>query len=437
LLGNIEKHIAEHLSFLKDSKLLIAISGGLDSVVLAKLCYDLQFSIAFAHCNFQLRGEESDSDETFVKQLAADWNIKVFTKKFKTESFATNEKLSIQMAARTLRYEWFQEIANTYAYDYILTAHHKDDALETFLINLSRGTGIEGLTGIPEQNGIVVRPLLSFTRSEIKNFAEENDLQWKEDSSNASTKYIRNRIRHDIVPLLKELNPAFMDNFERTQVHLRESKDILHESIKNLRNQLVEKLTDDQCRIEIAALQKLPNPKAYTYELLKEYGFNTWKDVSDLLTGQSGKQLFSRDYRLIKDRAYLLLQKRSKKEIASETILINDSESIIKTPIRLQIEEVTCITNTGKNVLYIEKEMLKFPLILRKWQKGDYFYPFGMKGKKKLSKYFKDEKYSLIDKENQWLLCSRDDIVWIIGKRSDNRYKLTKPTNTIIKLTLQ
>ncbi|WP_298511745.1 tRNA lysidine(34) synthetase TilS [uncultured Kordia sp.] len=436
MLGNIEKHIAEHLSFLKASKLLIAISGGLDSVVLAKLFYDLKFSVAFAHCNFQLRGEESDGDESFVKQLAANWNVKVFTKKFETENFANTQKISIQMAARVLRYEWFQEIANTYEYDYILTAHHKDDALETFLINLSRGTGIEGLTGIPQQNENIVRPLLTFTRSDIKAYAEAHNLQWREDSSNASTKYIRNKIRHDIVPLLKELNPAFMDNFEKTQEYLRQSKDILHESVQKLREQFVENVADGQYRIEIDELQKLANPKAYTYELLKEFGFNAWDDISDLLTGQSGKQLFSPNYRLIKDRAYLLIQKRTNEETASE-ILINDSESIIKTPIRLQIEEVTRITDTGKNVLYVEKEMLKFPLIVRKWQNGDYFYPFGMKGKKKLSKYFKDEKYSLIDKENQWLLCSGENIVWIIGKRSDNRYKLTKPTNTIIKLTLQ
>lgn len=436
MLGNIEKHIAEHLPFLKQSKILIAISGGLDSVVLAKLFHSLNYSIGFAHCNFQLRGEESDEDETFVKNLATELNVEVFTKKFGTEKYANEQKLSIQMAARKLRYEWFQEIATTFQYDYILTAHHKDDALETFLINLSRGTGIEGLTGIPERNGIIVRPLLPFTRAEIYAFAGTNKLQWREDSSNASTKYVRNKIRHDIVPLLKELHPTFMDNFERTQVHLRESKDIIHESIQKLREELVETVADNQYRIEIAALQKLANPKAYTYELLKKFGFNAWNDVSDLLSGQTGKQLFSAKYRLIKDRTHLLIQKRTKNKTASEVITINNSESIIKTPIRLQIEEVTGITDTGKNILYIEKEMLKFPLTVRKWQNGDYFYPFGMKGKKKLSKYFKDEKYSLIDKENQWLLCSGESIVWIIGKRSDNRYKLTKLTKTIIKLTL-
>ncbi len=437
MLENLEKHINANLPFLKDAKLLIAISGGLDSVVLSQLLYKLNYSIAFAHCNFQLRDEESDKDAVFVQQLAERWNVKVFVKEFATEKVADQEKISIQMAARTLRYAWFQEIATTFEYDYILTAHHKDDVLETFLINLSRGTGIEGLTGIPERNENIVRPLLAFTRNDIRAYAEQHKLQWREDSSNASTKYLRNKIRHEIVPLLHELHPTFMDNFEATQAHLRESKDIIQDSIQQLRETLLEKVANDQYQIEIAALQKLSNPKAYVYELLKEFGFNAWHDIATILRGQSGKQIFSANYRLIKDREYLFIQKQNQEETSSEPIFIHDSESTIKSPIQLHIEEVTNVTNTGKNILYVDKKMLKFPLIVRKWQNGDYFYPFGMQGKKKLSKYFKDEKYSLIDKENQWLLCSEENIVWIIGKRSDNRYKVTKPTNTIIKLTLQ
>ncbi|MEM6686224.1 MAG: tRNA lysidine(34) synthetase TilS [Bacteroidota bacterium] len=437
MLGNIEKHIVSNFSFLKDTKILIAISGGLDSVVLAKLFHELKYTIAFVHCNFQLRGDESDEDEAFVKALAAEYKVNVFSKKFDTETYTNTHKLSIQMAARQLRYEWFQTIAAEYGYAYILTAHHQDDALETFLINLSRGTGIEGLTGIPERNGNIVRPLLAFTRSYIRAYAKQHQLQWREDSSNASTKYIRNKIRHDIVPLLKEVHPTFMENFKATQEHLRRSNTIIKNSIQLLRKELLIKVTDDQYHIEIAKLQQLSNPKAYTYELLKEFGFSAWNDIADLLMAQSGKQIFSPAYRLIKDRTHLLIQKRTHTKENSETVLINASETSIKTPIPLHLKEVARITNTGKNILYVDKKMLKFPLIVRKWQNGDYFYPIGMSGKKKLSKYFKDEKYSLIDKENQWLLCSGEDIVWIIGKRSDNRYKLTKPTNTIIKLTLQ
>ncbi|KAB8153513.1 tRNA lysidine(34) synthetase TilS [Kordia sp. TARA_039_SRF] len=436
MLEKLETHITTNLSFLKKAKLLIAISGGLDSVVLSKLLHELNYSLAFAHCNFQLRDNESDDDEIFVKELGDKLNVNVHTKKFETEAFANREKMSIQMAARKLRYEWFQELTTTFQYDYILTAHHKDDALETFIINLSRGTGIEGLTGIPERNGNIVRPLLSFTREEIQAYAKQQQLQWREDSSNASTKYLRNKIRHEIVPLLQELHPTFMDNFEATQEHLRGSNTIIQDYIQQLKAQLLEKVADGHYQIEIAAIEQLSNPKAYLYELLKEFGFHHWEDVSDMLSAQSGKQLFSANYRLIKDRTHLLIQKQTKNSEHTTEIYITKTSTKLKTPIQLHVEEVSHVTNTGKNILYVDKELLKFPLIVRKWKNGDYFYPLGMRGKKKVSKYFKDEKYSLIDKENQWLLCSGENIVWIIGKRSDNRYKITQPTNTIIKLTL-
>ncbi|WP_298420516.1 tRNA lysidine(34) synthetase TilS [uncultured Kordia sp.] len=436
MLGNIEKHIAEKLPFLQEQKLLIAISGGLDSVVMTHLFHTLGYNIRLAHCNFQLRGTESDEDELFVKNLANTLNVELHTKAFETKTYATEHKESIQMAARSLRYEWFQELATTFKYDYILTAHHADDALETFLINLSRGTGIDGLTGIPENNGNIVRPLLPYTRSELKNYAKSNNIQWREDSSNASTKYIRNKIRHDIVPLLKELHPTFTENFQATQQHLQESKQIVKSSIEQLKTTVITEVADGSLQIDIKKIQETAYPKAYLFELLHSYGFTAWKDVVDLLDGQSGKQLFSKKYRLIKDREYLLLQPIQNEEKINE-IEILDTTKNITNPIKLQLEEVATMTTTGSSVLYVDKKLLKFPLIVRKWKNGDYFYPFGMKGKKKLSKYFKDEKYSLIDKENQWLLCNEGQIVWVIGKRSDNRYKLTQPTNTIIKFTLQ
>lgn len=412
------------------------MSGGLDSVVLAKICSEATFSFAIAHCNFQLRDAESDQDEVFVATLANELKVLTHIQRFNTEMYANEHKMSIQMAARKLRYDWFQELIKEFDYDFILTAHHKDDMLETFLINLSRGTGIEGLTGIPEQNGNIIRPLLAFSRSEIQKFAEAAQLSWREDSSNASTKYVRNKIRHEIVPKLKELHPSFLANFEKTQEHLRESEFIIKDTITKLREKLVKKISEDIYQIKIATIHNLSHPKAYLYELLKVYGFTSWTDVIDLLEGQTGKQIFSKEFRLIKNREYLLLQRQSENEQSTEFLIPNLISSIQK-PIQLHIEEVTQITNTSNTVLYLDKEMLKFPLIVRKWQKGDYFYPVGMKGKKKLSKYFKDEKYSLIEKEQQWLLCNENDIVWIIGKRSDNRYKITQPTNTIIKLTLQ
>ncbi|WP_430408851.1 tRNA lysidine(34) synthetase TilS [Kordia sp.] len=436
MLENLKKHIAKKLPFLQEQKLLIAISGGLDSVVMAHLFHTLDYDIAFAHCNFQLRDAESDGDELFVKNLAKALQVECHTKKFDTEHYANEQKESIQMAARSLRYEWFQEIAAEFQYDYILTAHHMDDALETFLINLSRGTGIDGLTGIPEKNGNIVRPLLPFTQSELKTYAENTSLQWREDSSNASTKYVRNKIRHAIVPLLKELHPTFMENFQATQKHLQDSKMIVTASVEKLRANVMKETEDGNLSIDIKKLQESLHPKAYLFELLHSYGFTAWNDVANLLAGQSGKQLFSSTYRLIKDRENLLLQPLRTDEEFVE-IEITEATKYITNPIKLQLEEISNITTTGNTVLYVDKKLLKFPLIVRKWKNGDYFYPFGMKGKKKLSKYFKDEKYSLIDKENQWLLCNEGQIVWVIGKRSDNRYKLTQPTNTIIKFTLQ
>lgn len=435
MLGNLKKHIAKNFPFLNQQKLLIAISGGLDSVVMAHMLHALEYDIAFAHCNFQLRGEESDIDEEFVKNLAADLQVEVHTKKFDTESYANQQKVSIQMAARTLRYEWFQKLASNNAYDYILTAHHADDSLETFLINLSRGTGIDGLKGIPSQNGNIIRPLLPFSREDIKAYAEANNLQWREDSSNASTKYIRNKIRHEIVPLLKELHPSFLENVQTTQAHLQDSKRIIDATIKTFRDAVVSIKEDDVLCINIQKLQETVHSKAYLFELLHPYGFTAWNDINDLLDGQSGKQIISPTHRLLKDRESLLVQPLIQEETKEIQILATNTS--ITNPINLQLEEVSKITTTGNAVLYVDKDLLKFPLTVRKWKNGDYFYPYGMKGKKKLSKYFKDEKYSLIDKENQWLLCSEGQIVWVIGKRSDNRYKLTQPTNTIIKFTLQ
>lgn len=436
MLENFKKHISEIFPFLNQQKLLIAISGGLDSVVMAHLLHVLEYTIAFAHCNFQLRGEESDMDEEYVKGLAENLQVKIHTKRFDTEGYAAQQKVSIQMAARSLRYEWFQELASSFQYDYILTAHHADDSLETFLINLSRGTGIDGLIGIPARNGNIIRPLLPFSRKEIKNYATANNLQWREDSSNASTKYIRNKIRHEIVPSLKELHPTFMENFQVTQKYLQESKAIINSSIQKLREKVITELDNGIIGIDIEKINENSYTEAHIYELLKSYGFTAWNDIMDVLKGQSGKQIVAKNYRLIKDRTHVLVQPLHEEEEVREIEILENTKSITN-PINLQLEEVSNVTTTGNTVLYVDKKLLKFPLTIRKWKNGDYFYPHGMKGRKKLSKYFKDEKYSLIDKENQWLLCNEGHIVWVIGKRSDNRYKLTQPTNTIIKFTLK
>lgn len=436
MIEQFHNHIFNHFPFLKNRKLLIAISGGIDSVVLTHLCHDVHLNISLAHCNFNLRGNESDADEEFVLQLAENLNLEVFIESFDTEVYAESNKLSIQMAARDLRYHWFKELAEQLKFDYILTAHHADDNLETFLINLSRGTGLDGLTGIPEINDNLVRPLLPFSREMIETCAKEKKYKWREDSSNASTKYVRNKLRLDVIPALKELNPNFLQSFQTALNNLNDTADIVEESLNAVLKRAIVSIDNSEIQIKVSEFKKLNNPKAYLYEFLKDYGFTEWNDVVNLLDAQSGKQVFSSKYRLLKDREVLILTEIDSNECdAIISILKSDLE--VQLPLgKLIISDVSQIKTTSSKIIYLDKETLTFPIELRKWNQGDYFYPLGMQGKKKLSKYFKDEKLSLIDKENIWLLCSGGDIVWVIGMRMDNRFKIGKNTHKILKIEL-
>lgn len=430
------EHINQNFPFLKEGKLLIAISGGIDSVVLAHLCKQMSLNIAFAHCNFNLRGKESDVDEDFVLELAKDWDLEVFIENFNTKQFAIDKKISTQMAARTLRYFWFDEIASQLGYNYILTAHHADDNFETFLINLSRGTGLDGLLGIPDVNENKVRPLLLFNREDIEKYAKQKKLKWVEDSSNSSTKYLRNKLRHDVIPILKGINPQLLQNFEKTQQYLNDAKAIVDDRVDEVAKKIISKTSNDGIAFNINELQKMSNTRAYLYELLNGYGFTQWEDILNLLNAQPGKQVLSNTHRLLKDRNYLILSEIG--ELADESIKINESQSLVLTPFgQLSITKADAIEETVKHIAYVDAKFLKFPLTLRQWQEGDYFHPSGMTGKKKLSKYFKDEKLSLLDKENVWLLCSGDDVVWILNHRSDNRFIVTEDTKDILKIEIK
>jgi len=436
MLKRFINHINNNLFFLKEGRLLIAISGGLDSVVLAHLCHYLELNFALAHCNFNLRGNESDADEAFVLDLAEELNAEVFIQSFETEVYAKHHKLSTQMAARELRYNWFSELAAQLKYDCILTAHHADDNLETFLINLSRGTGLDGLAGIPEINNNIVRPLLPFSREDIETFAKGNKLKWREDSSNESTEYLRNKLRHEVIPKLKGINSKFLQNFNKTQGFLQDSKTIIDDKIDDLSEAIITVVTENEIHFDVSKIQNLSNPKAYLFELFNDYGFTEWNDVLDLLEAQSGKHLFSKTHRLLKDRIELILTEINSDE--NKSISIQEDDSEIKTPFgTLIIESIKQINKSNQSTVFLDKDLLKFPLTVRKWQEGDYFYPFGMTGKKKLSKFFKDEKLSLVAKEDSWLLCSKNEIVWVVNKRPDNRFKVTTNTNNILKISLQ
>lgn len=431
----MQNHIKSRFPFIEKSKLLIAISGGMDSVVLAHLCYEMKLNFALAHCNFNLRGNESDIDEDFVVQLADDLNVEVYVESFETETYAKEQQLSTQMAARELRYTWFNELMEQLNFDYLMTAHHADDNLETFLINLSRGTGLEGLTGIPELNGNIIRPLLQFSRQEIEGYARDNKLKWREDSSNIKTKYLRNKLRHDVIPALKETNPQLLQNFNKTLSFLSDSNEIIEDRIAEIQKKVVT-IDGDQIKFDIKKLLKLSNPKAYLYQLLKEFNFTEWDDVTNLLNAQSGKQVFSETYRLLKDRNLLILTEIASKVNFFMNVSENDNE--IETPLgKITFEIVKSLKKANQSTIFVDMEKLKYPLIIRTWEEGDYFQPFGMKGKKKLSKYFKDEKLSLIEKEQMLVLSSGKDIVWVIGKRADNCFKVTEETSRILKIQLQ
>ena len=434
MLTKFQHHIEQNFPQLKDKKLLLAVSGGIDSMVLLDLFYKLRFDICIVHCNFQLRGKESDADEMLVRETCQDSYIPYFIESFDTLEFAKENKLSIQLAARKLRYDWFQEIISL-GFDYVLTAHHLDDNVETFLINFTRGTGLEGLTGIPAQNGNIIRPLLPFSREEIENYAQANQIQWREDSSNASDKYFRNKLRHNIVPTLKELNTGFLDSFQNTLHHLQQSESLVNDASKLVFEKVVEE-KENQLEIHLKPLLEFQNYKAYLYQWLKNYGFSAWNDIYDLVEAQSGKQVFSETHILLKDREKLILSERNEIN-KSEVFIIESIESKVNIPLKLRFCKAVNIFETVSNCIFVDESKIKFPLTIRKWQEGDYFYPSGMNGKKKLSKYFKDEKYSLLDKENQWLLCSEDQIIWVIGKRADNRFINRETTQNSIKIVLE
>jgi len=432
MLTKFQSHINENLPFLKKKKLLLATSGGIDSMVLLHLCHQLELDIRVAHCNFQLRSDESDEDEDFVKSQTDKLQIPIFIKKFDTKRNAEKEKSSIQVVARNLRYEWFNTLLINNDYDYILTAHHLDDSLETFLINFTRGSGLDGFTGIPEQNGTIVRPLLPFSRTEIEIFAKENNMEWREDSSNASDNYLRNKLRHKVIPVFKELNPSLLHSFQNTISNLKQAQSLVDDASRIVYRKVVTDI-NFQKRINLSELMQLPNYQAYLYKWLEPFGFSDWNSINDLATAQSGKQIHSQNHTLLKDRNELIVFPKQESEKTS-LFLIEKEQKEVKFPLNISFCNVDDISLEATNCIFVDEDKLQYPLEIRKWQEGNWFYPSGMNGRKKLSKFFKDEKFSLLDKSSTWLLCSENQIVWVIGKRQDERFKVTEETTKILKI---
>ena len=430
-LNNIEKNFPSLLN----NKFIVAVSGGVDSIVLLHLCRNLKLNFVIAHCNFKLRGKESDDDELFVKNLAAKNKISFYSNSFNTKELSNSSNKSVQMIARDLRYSWFNKLSKELGIDYIITAHHIDDSIETFLINLSRGAGINGFLGIPEVNNKINRPLLAFTKDQLKSYALENKILFREDSSNKKKDYLRNQIRLEVIPKLKKINPYLLESFPKTIKKLEQSKSIIADRIAKVLSEVSFK-KGEELFFDIDSIKNLSNIEAYVYEIFKQYNFTQWDDIVDLLDSQTGKEVVSKTHRLLKNREYLILTKKVGLQEISK--LINSSKEEIKISAGTIIfSKADKIDKKNPYSIFLDSKKLKFPLKVRNVVSGDYFYPFGMDGKKKVSKYLKDQKISKYDKERTLILeTSKNEIVWLIGMRLDHRFSVTDKTKEILKIEL-
>jgi tRNA(Ile)-lysidine synthase len=427
--------------FKPTNNLLVAVSGGADSMSLCHLLTNAGFTFTVAHCNFNLRGKEADADEKFVVDYCKKNNIKCFTKKFNTLVYAENKGISIQMAARELRYNWFNELLAKHNFDCLLTAHHANDNIETFFINLLRGSGINGLKAILPKKDKLVRPLLFATRAEIEAYIAKSNILFREDSSNKEDKYLRNHLRLQVIPALKKLNPSFEKTLSTEIEILQQTNLILKKEVEKQRKKLLI-AEDDTFKISIKKLEKTTASKLILFELLKDFGFNSSQsnDVYDSLQAQSGKVFSSIGYNLIKDRDFLIIEKSNVKFV-NEEFLIQVNNTTITHPINLSISYINGNINAiskkdfADNKAYLDADKLTSPLTLNKWQTGDKFKPLGMQSFKKVSDFFIAEKATLFDKQNQWIVRCKQDIVWLIGKRTDDRFKVTTSTKKICVIT--
>ena len=430
MLRRVENYIEKKELLAPNAKVIVGLSGGADSMALLDILTLLGYRCIAAHCNFHLRGEESNRDAAFVKQWCKTTDIEFTSVDFDTEGYAADKKISIEMAARELRYHWFEIIRKQYSAQAIAVAHHKDDSIETVLLNLVRGTGIHGLTGIMPKNGYIVRPLLCLSRLEVESYLEERGIPHVLDSTNNEAIYVRNFLRLNIIPELEKLNPAVKDAISRTSDNIAEAEKVYNSTIEKDIKQVF-----SENKIDISELHKTASPQSVLFELLSPLGFQSSviDDILNSLDGISGKVFYSNEYRLIKDREYLLLDKIGQEEQKDEFLIDKLSQEITH-PIHLNINLKQNDNSIEKdtNKLFADADKLTFPLVLRKWKQGDWFIPFGMKGRKKLSDYFSDQKFSLKDKEDCWILTSGDDIVWIVGKRSDNRFRVTEETKNVL-----
>jgi tRNA(Ile)-lysidine synthase len=431
MINEFKKFISDNNLIKSGDKVLLAISGGIDSMVMTHLFLQQDYEIGIAHCNFSLRAKESDKDEELVCRFASENNIPFYSIRFDTKAFAVKNRLSIQMAARELRYKWFEEIRQENGYDSVAVAHNLNDNIETLLINLTRGTGLTGMAGMKAVNEKIIRPLLFATRNEILSYCNEHRINFREDKSNADTKYTRNKIRHLVIPVLKEVNP----NIELTLNETIERFSGLNEIVSEFISQLRENITEEKehfITFNISRLKRYLHNKAVMYELFKPYGITNalLNDLMNVAEGKTGGQIITDTHRLIKNRKEIVVSDEESGDEVTYTIT-NVQEFCdfpgISSARNIRINDTFEIPS-DPHIACLDSKKVTFPMIIRKWKPGDYFYPLGMKQRKKLSDYFIDNKYSRFDKENIFILESDRKIVWIIGDRIDDRFRITNTT---------
>ncbi|MGE0929892.1 tRNA lysidine(34) synthetase TilS [Peijinzhouia sedimentorum] len=446
MIHAFKSYIGKQQLLCHGDKTLIAISGGLDSVVLTHLFYQAKLPFALAHVNFALRGIESDGDEEFVIQLAKKYGVECHVKKMNTEEFASHNKVSIQMAARELRYAWFQELAIKYDYKQIATAHHWDDSVETVLLNLAKGTGIRGLHGILPKKGNLIRPLLFASKDELESYADKQNLIWREDASNASDKYQRNYIRHNLIPQFQHLNPAWSESMKSSVAYFQAAETLMQATLDKLKSNILLR-ENDSIKINLPLLLKNPHPAFILHEWISELGFteSQCQNITETENLLTGSQFNSEYFTGLIDRDFLII---SPKKIDGEipfqdlVIILDADNGAIEIKdfgtLEWQLMDFERMPDfKNPNIAYFDADKIEEELTIRNWREGDHFQPLGMKGKKLLSDFMIDAKIPLNLKSSVLLLCSGEKIAWVISHRIDDKFKLTNSTKRILKLTYQ
>ena len=441
LLTSFKEFIVKEKLFHQHDQLLVAVSGGLDSIVLCELCKQADLSFSMVHCNFQLRGDESGRDEQFVKELAGKYGVPFFVKKFNTKRYADEKKISIQEAARELRYTWFRELVENIKMPtkpvWLLTAHHADDNVETQLMNLFKGTGIQGLRGMEPKRSYIARPLLFASRNDLVQFTEMHKLNWVEDSSNALEKYSRNYFRHQVIPLIEKIYPGANENLKDNLPRFRDAFLLYQQAITIHKRKLLFP-KGNEVHIPVLKLMQTVPLNTVLYEIIEPYGFTSKQtiEIIKLLSSESGRVVYSTYHRIIKNRKWLIIAPLQDKD--SQIFIIEDENSVMDFENgRLTLKLLKDATaDSSLNIAILDAKQIHFPLILRKWKTGDYFYPLGMKKKKKISRFLIDQKISKTGKEKVCVIEMNKKIIWVVGLRIDERFKITPQTTQTLRISL-